>query len=242
MIRMIIDTLWRFLLVQGSRNARYVDGLGFHHVMTPALRRAARSGGDREARRRRYAGYFNADPLVVPAIAGALTRMELESARAATDDGERIERVRDALSSALSARGDHLTEIVMLPLSLTIGCACAMYVWYLGPVVFLAVYNFYNLTVRAGGYRAGMRLGERTGRMLDGWPFGRQRLLGALAAFAAGAFTALVLAQAWRSGGARPALSGLALIAAAVLLGARTSRLRITAALLGMAGLYLAVW
>lgn len=242
MIRMVLDTLWRFLLLQGSRNTRYLDGLGFFHVMTPALRRAARRGADRAALLRRHAGYFNANPLLVPAIAGALARMELDAAGRGADDAQRIERVRGALASALSARGDHLTEIVMLPMALTIGCVFAIYSWYIGPVAFLVLYNCYSILVRTEGYRAGMRFGERTGLILGAGIFARQRLLGGLAAFIAGAFTALVLARAWQSGGPRMAVSGLAVVAAAAWLGGRTAQFWAAAALLVGAGVYLVVW
>lgn len=242
MLRMVLDTLWRLLLVQGSRNARYHDGLGFFHIMAPALRRAARSGGERARLVRRYAGYFNANPLLVPAIAGALARMELDAAGRRADDTQRIERVREALSSALSARGDHLTEIAVLPLTLTIGCAFAMYYGYIGPVAFLVLYNCYSFFIRAEGYRAGMRFGERTGLILGAGIFARQRFLGGAAAFAAGAFAAIVIARAWQYGGQRLAVSGLAAAAAAAWLAGRTSRFWVAAALLVGIGAYLAVW
>ncbi|MDD3643195.1 MAG: PTS system mannose/fructose/sorbose family transporter subunit IID [Candidatus Krumholzibacteria bacterium] len=241
MIRLWLDTLWRLPLVQGSRNARLFDGLGFLHVMLPAIRRAAPPGERRAALVRRYAGYFNASPLMAPYIAGALARMELDgSARGA--DPERVERVRAALSSALTARGEHLAEVILHPLALTIGCLCAMYSWYIGPVAFLLLHNLYNCMVRTGGYRTGLHLGEQTGRILAAGPFGRQRMLGGLAAFAAGLFAAFSVAHALRFGGARVAGSGLALIALSALLGRRLSALSAAALLLAAAGIYLAVW
>lgn len=241
MIRLFVDTVWRLLLVQGSRNARLLDGLGFLHVMLPAIRRAAPGEERRAALVRRYAGYFNASPLMVPYIAGALGRMETDAA-AAGGDGERIERMRAALSAALTARGEHLSEVILLPLTLTIGCLCAMYSWYIGPVAFLLLHNLYNCMVRTGGYRTGLHLGEDTGRILAAGLFSRQRLLGGLAAFAAGLFATLVVARALRFGGARIAGSAVALIALSALLGKRVPALTAAAALLVAAGIYLAVW
>lgn len=241
MVRLYLETLWRLLLVQGSRNTRLFDGLGFLHVMLPAIRRAAPAGERRDALMRRYAGYFNASPFMVPYIAGALGRMELERGDGG-GDRERIERVKAALSSALTARGEHLVEIILLPLTLTIGCLCAMYSWYIGPVAFLVLHNLYNCMVRTGGYRTGLHLGEHTGRILAAGPFGRQRLLGGLAAFAAGLFAALALAHALRFGGARLAGSGLAMIAFSAVLGRRLPALPAAMLLLAAAGIYLAIW
>lgn len=237
MVRMLLDTIWRLPLVQGSRNPGLLDGLGFLHAMLPAIRRAAPPGERRAVLARRYAGYFNASPLAVPFIAGALGRMELEGA-----DGERIERVRAALSSALTARGEHLVEVILLPLTLTIGCLCAMYSWYIGPVAFLLLHNLYNCTVRMGGYRTGLHLGEHTGRILAAGPFSRQRLLGGLAAFTAGLFTVLALGHALRLGGPRLAGSGLALVALSALIGRRLRTIPAAAVLLAAAGIYLAIW
>jgi mannose/fructose/N-acetylgalactosamine-specific phosphotransferase system component IID len=241
MIRLFIDTVWRLLLVQGSRSARLHDGLGFLHVMMPAIHRATPDVKGRAALVRRYAGYFNASTFMVPYIAGALGRMELDRSSGGGDP-ERIERVREALCSALTARGEYLAEVVLLPLTLTIGSLCAMYSWYIGPVAFLLLHNLYNCMVRTGGYRTGLHLGEHTGRILAAGPFGRQRLLGGLAAFAAGLFAVFAVAHALRFGGARIAGSGAALIAVSALVGKRFSALPAAAILLAAAGIYLAVW
>lgn len=250
---MKLDTLWRLFLVQGSRNVRTLDGLGFLHVMTPLIRRLAREGRDRTAAARRYAGYFNAAPNMVPYIAGAVTGIELDAARGVEREGpdgmaqalaagERASRVRGAMSSALTARGTSFMETALIPLSLTIGCIFAMYSWYSGPIVFLIIFNLYNFRTRISGYRTGLHAGEGTGRALAEGLFAEQRYLGSGAAFVSGVFTALIALRAWDYGGPRLAVWGAAVMAGSVVLGGRYPHFRVAVMLTALTLIFLAVW
>jgi mannose/fructose/N-acetylgalactosamine-specific phosphotransferase system component IID len=217
-ILIILDTIWRFFLIQGSRNERTLDGLGFHFVMIPLIRRITAEREGRTGIADRYAGYFNANPVMVPYIAGVLTSIEMESLGGEEPSGERIERIKGTLSSVLTARGDYFFEVVLLPLSLTIGSIFAIYSWYAGPVVFLAIYNLYNFKIRMSGYRTGVHLGEKIGQALIGRLLRGQRFLGGSAAFASGVFTAVIFARILKLGGGRHAAAGAVIMAAMVLI------------------------
>lgn len=242
MIWLALDTVWRLFLIQGSRNGRTIDGLGFFHVMEPLVRRLARGGQDRAEAASRHAGYFNCNPLMASYIAGALTRMELDSAGSGGIDPRRVERIRDTMSAALTARGDYFIEMVLLLVSLTTGSIFAIYTWYAGPVVFLVLYNLYNFRLRTGGYRTGLHLGEDTGRVLATRLLKEQKLLGAAAAFSAGVLAALLMVRAWRYGGPRIAVAGAVLATAAYFAGGRMSPLKTAFLLLFAAGVFLAIW
>jgi mannose/fructose/N-acetylgalactosamine-specific phosphotransferase system component IID len=242
MIWLALDTVWRLFFIQASRNGRTIDGLGFFHIMEPLVRRIAREGGDRKAAASRYTGYFNCNPLMASYIAGALTRMELDSVGEGGMDPRKVERMRDTMSSALTARGDYFVEMVLLLVSLTIGSIFAIYTWYAGPVVFLALYNLYNFRIRIGGYRTGLHLGEGTGRVLAAKLLKEQKVLGAAAAFSAGVLAALLTARAWRFGGPRIAAAGAVLATAAYFARGRISPLKTAFLLLTAAGVFLALW
>ena len=242
MIWLALDTVWRLFFFQGSCNGQTIYGLGFFHIMEPLVRRLARGGQDRAETASRYAGYFNCNPYTVSYIAGALTRMELDSAGSGGIDPHRGERVRETMSAALTARGDYFVEMVLLPLSLTIGSIFAIYSWYSGPVVFLVLYNLYNFRIRIGGYRTGLHLGEGTGRALATRLLKEQKLLGAAAAFSAGVLAALLTVRAWRYGGPRIAAAGAVLAAAAYFARGRMSPLKTAFLLLLAAGVFLALW
>jgi mannose/fructose/N-acetylgalactosamine-specific phosphotransferase system component IID len=150
--------------------------------------------------------YFNANPALASYILGVVVHMERGRRRGEAIEGAHIERVKGALSAGLTAKGDYFFSMVLLPLGLTIACIFAMYSWYLGPVIFLALYNYYHLKTRIGGYYVGVRLGEGVGREYVGHIFGEQGFLGGCAAFIAGVFSALALVRASSYGGLR--LSG----------------------------------
>ncbi len=242
MIWLAIDTVWRLFFVQGSRNSRTIDGLGFFHIMEPLVRRLAREGQDRSGAASKYAGYFNCNPLMTSYIAGALTKMELDAADEGGLDARKTERMKDTLSAALTARGDYFIEIVLLLVSLTIGSIFAIYTWYAGPVVFLILYNLYNFRIRIGGYRTGLHLGEGTGRVLAAKLLKEQKILGAAAAFSGGILAALVVLRAWKFGGPRIAAAGVVLAAAAYFARGRISPLKTAFLLLLAAGVFLALW
>ena len=242
MIWLAIDTVWRLFFIQGTRNTRTIDGLGFFNIMEPLVRRLAREGQDRAVAASRYTGYFNCNPLMSSYIAGALTRMELDAASEGGLDRRKAERMKDTLSAALTARGDYFIEIVLLLVSLTIGSIFAIYTWYAGPVVFLILYNLYNFKIRIGGYRTGLHLGEGTGRSLAAKLLKEQKILGAVAAFSGGILSALVLLRAWKFGGPRIAAAGLVLAAAAYFARGRFSPLKTAFILLLAAGVFLAIW
>ena len=136
---------------------------------------------------------------------------------------ERVERVKNALAAVLTARGDYFFEVILLPLGLTIGSIFAIHSSYIGPVLFLALYNLYHLRTRIGGYLIGVRLGEGLGRELVSHLFREQRLLGGCAAFCSGVFAAIVLSRAHALGGPRSAGWGVAVALAMVLLSRRVS-------------------
>lgn len=242
MIWLAIDTVWRLFFIQGSRNVRTVDGLGFFHVMEPLVRRLARGGQDKDQVASRYTDYFNCNPLMTSYIAGALTRMELDKAAEGGLDPRKAERVTDTMSSFLTARGDYFVEMVLLLVSLTIGSIFAIYTWYAGPVVFLALYNLYNFRIRIGGYRTGLHLGEGTGRVLAAKLLKEQKLLGSVGAFSAGVLVALLTVRAWRFGGPRIAAAGVVLAAAAWFARGRMSMLKTAFLLLLAAGIFLVLW
>ncbi len=242
MIWLALDTVWRLFLIQGSRNDRTIDGLGFFAVMEPLTRRLARSGQNKGRIASRYTGYFNCNPFMASYIAGALTRMELDSVDEGGVDPRKAERIKETMSSVLTARGDYFVEMVLLLVSLTIGSIFAIYTWYAGPVVFLALYNLYNFRIRIGGYRTGLHLGEGTGRALAAKLLKEQKLLGSIGAFSAGVLVALLTVRAWRFGGPRIAAAGIVLAAAAWLAKGRMSMLKTAFLLLLAAGVFLTIW
>jgi mannose/fructose/N-acetylgalactosamine-specific phosphotransferase system component IID len=217
------NKLWRLFFLQSSRNDRTIDGLGFLHALSPLFRGWAGSDQELKDTARRHMGYFNANPILASYIVGAVTNLE-EKRKAGEDvSSESIERFKETLSAVLTARGDYFFDVVLIPLGLTIGSIFAIYSSYVGPVIFLALYNYYHFQARIGGYLKGVQLGEGLGGEHVTNIFKEQGFLGGCAAFASGAFTALVFTRASDMGGLRYVGWGIASIVGFLLLRRRLS-------------------
>ncbi|MBN2184316.1 MAG: PTS system mannose/fructose/sorbose family transporter subunit IID [Candidatus Krumholzibacteriota bacterium] len=212
------NIVWRLFFLQNSRNSRILDGLAFFHILLPFFRRISDDKGQLDEIVERHIDYFNSNPIFAPYIAGVVMNLESRMRAGEKIDPERIYRVKNVLSSALTAKGDYFFEIALMPFALTIGCVFAIYSSYIGPMIFLVFYNLYHLKLRIGGYRIGLLLGEDGGGELATTFFGSQKLLGGLGAFVSGVFAALVFARAWSFGGSPFLLWGIAAVPAMYLL------------------------
>jgi hypothetical protein len=233
------NQLWRIFFIQSSRNERTVDGLGFFSIVSPLIRAWARTGQDAKEIARRHLGYFNANPCLASFVAGAVVNLEQRRERGDGVTPDEIDRVKAALSSALSARGNYFFETVLMPLGLTIASIFAMYDSYIGLVIFLALYNFYHFRSRIGGYRTGAERGEGAAEAFVTRLFREERFFGNCAACASGVFTALLFVRARAAGNASFLAWGAVAIAGAVLLRKRLSFVRSVAVLFATTALYL---
>jgi mannose/fructose/N-acetylgalactosamine-specific phosphotransferase system component IID len=211
------NQLWRLFFIQSSRNERTLDGLGFFAVIAPRLKRWAGTRPELAALAERHLASFNANPALASYVAGVV--VNLESRRKLGEDvsAERIDRMKGALSAALTARGDYFFETILAPLGLTIAVTCAIYNSYIGLAAFLALYGFYHFQSRIGGYLKGASAGESVGGELVRGLFREQGILGGAAAFAAGVFTAIVFTRANAADGVRGIGWGAALMAGVLL-------------------------
>lgn len=236
------NQLWRLFFIQASRNERTLDGLGFFHVLSPLFKVWAEGVDELKEIAGRHLDYFNANPILASYIAGIVVNLE-ERKKAGEDiPPESISRVKSTLSAVLTARGDYFFEVILVPLGLTIGSIFAIYGSYIGPVIFLAFYNYYHLRSRVGGYLTGVRLGEGIGRELVTRLFREQRLMGGLGAFVSGAFAALVFTRAYDLGGTRFICWGVLTAAAMLVLIRRFSFIVCVLILFLATALFLAVW
>ncbi len=235
-------SLWRLFFIQSSRNERTLDGLGFFSVVAPYVTRWARPGEDAKALARRHLGYFNAGLYLSSVVAGVVVNMERRRARGEQISVERIEGVKAALSSVLAARANYFFDALLVPLGLTIAAISAMYGSYAGLIAFLALYNVYHFQSRIGGYCKGTELGEGVGGAFVARLYREERVVGGVAAFAAGLFTALLCMKARAAGGNGFLAWGVVAFAASALLARRISVIRIVALLLAATAVYLVAY
>lgn len=152
--------LWRLLGIQATWNYERLQGIGLARALEPLLAGALGRGTPRYREAlTRATGFFNANPYLAAAAAGAEVRAEVDGV-----PGAQIDRLRTALSGPLGALGDRLFWTGLVP-----GLASAAIIavvlgggWWAVALI-VVVHNL----VRAGlgiwlldlGWRHGMRVG-----------------------------------------------------------------------------------
>jgi mannose/fructose/N-acetylgalactosamine-specific phosphotransferase system component IID len=220
-----LRALLRLISLQASYTYERMQGIGIAVAEEPLLEPLARDAERARAARGRSAQYFNAHPYLAGAAVGALARAELDG-----EPGERILRLRTALSGPLGALGDQLFWAGIVPALM--GIALIAVAAGFGLYVILAVvlgYNVLRLLVTWWGLRVGLRHGLKVAHAIS------ESNLPSLAA-RAGIVGALVIGvtipwvATWLlQGTGQPARAVVLVVAGAFILGILTLRRPISA-------------
>ncbi|MBI4421697.1 MAG: PTS system mannose/fructose/sorbose family transporter subunit IID [Gemmatimonadetes bacterium] len=202
----------RLFGVQSSFNYERMNGIGAARALEPLIRDLPGGPGGERYREalKRGVGFFNSHPYFVGIAVGAVARAEHEGV-----PGEQIERLRSTLTSPLGSMGDRLIWAGVLPFAAGVGLAgAAVAPWFVGPAVFLVLYNAVHLALRtwalAAGWRSGLQVARALASPLLQWGL---RLAGPLGAAAVG--FSLPLVWTWLIGGLAPSVqAGTASVAA----------------------------
>jgi mannose/fructose/N-acetylgalactosamine-specific phosphotransferase system component IID len=234
-----LRSLIRLLSLQASFTFERLQGVGMAVAAEPLLEPLGRDNERIRAARARSAQYFNAHPFLAGIAAGALARAELDH-----EDGERILRLRTALSGPLGALGDQLFWAGIVPAIMGLMLwACALGGGLQALIGIVIGYNITRVFVTGWGLRFGLSYGLAVASEIS------HTRLKELAS-AAGSLSAVVIGMAipWVAlwlleGAARARLLGLALVGVAILVGMLTRRRPISAPLVTLgAGLVVLLW
>lgn len=141
----------RLLGLQASWTYERMQGIGMAVTMEPLLEPLSQWPERARAARGRSAGYFNAHPFLAGAATGALARAELEEV-----PGERIQRLRTAMSGPLGALGDQLFWAGVVPAAMALALVAVVLGGGLPAVGAVVVaYNAARLGVTVWGLRLG---------------------------------------------------------------------------------------
>jgi len=182
-------------VVQGSWNYRTLIGGGFGFALLPVLRLVY--GRDRERLRaaiERHTALFNCHPYLASLALGAVTALEVEG-----EDAVVVERFKTALRGSLGMLGDRLVWVGWRPVCLLVGMSISLAgaPWWVGALVFLALYNAGHLALRIWGFRLGLNYPRSIGERLRQAPLVRiQEWLMGAGAFLIGLVLPLVIVGA----------------------------------------------
>lgn len=176
---------WRLFAVQASWNHERLQGIGAAHAIEPLLHNLP--GGVQGPRyrdaMRRATSFFNSHPYLTGLAVGAIARAEHDAV-----PPEQIERLKNALPAPLGALGDQLIWAGVLPAASGLGLALSITAgWWVGPIVFLGLYNAVHLFVRTwalvAGWWSGLNVAQALGQP---WLRGAHRVVGPMAAVSVG--------------------------------------------------------
>jgi mannose/fructose/N-acetylgalactosamine-specific phosphotransferase system component IID len=226
-----LRALLRLAAVQASWTYERMQGIGIAVAEEPLLGPLASDPERARAARARSAQYFNAHPFLAGAAVGALARAELDG-----EPGERILRLRTALSGPLGALGDQLFWAGIVPATMGVALIGVALGGGLGVVVLCVLaYNCLRVAVTSWGLRIGLANGLRVAHAIsESWLPRLAPRAGDVAALVLGVATPLV--GAWfLSAGGHPLRTPVLVVAVAAVLGAVTIRRPISAPALTMA-------
>lgn len=215
-----LRALLRLVSLQASYTYERMQGVGIAVAEEPLLEPLAADPDRARVARGRSAQYFNAHPFLAGAAVGALAKAELDG-----EPGERILRLRTALSGPLGALGDQLFWAGIVPAVMGLALIAASAGGGLRAVVLVVVaYNALRVLVTWWGLKVGLHHGIRVAHAIS------QSRLPAMAA-RAGSVAALVVGAAipwvaaWLLAGTGQPVRGTVLVVfGAFLLGVLTLR------------------
>jgi mannose/fructose/N-acetylgalactosamine-specific phosphotransferase system component IID len=213
-------TFLRLAALQASWTYERMQGIGIAVAMEPLLAPLEEYPERARAARARSAQYFNAHPFLAGAAVGALARAELDA-----EPGERILRLRTALSGPLGALGDQLFWAGVVPAAMGLAMLGVTQGYGLGVIALVVLgYNALRIAVTAWGLRVGLAHGLRVAHAIsESWLPRAAALAGNVAALLIGAAVPMVAAWLLRGSG-EPVRATVLVVAGAAALGVLTLR------------------
>ena len=128
--------------------------LGFVWILGPVAKKLCSSLGERQEFLRRHLDSFNANPYLVGYVVGAVTRLEETKT-----PPEQIRRFKESLRGPLGALCDNLIWQNLRPALMILGLILTSRYGLYGALTFFALFNCYQIYIRARGVVKGYRLG-----------------------------------------------------------------------------------
>lgn len=146
--------VWRSLLLQASFNYERMQACGWLYSILPGLRHIHKDKKDLSKSMKDHMEFFNTHPFLVTFIMGVILAMEGKK-----EDREAIRGIKVATMGPLGGIGDALFYLTLLPITAGIGASLAVEGNFMGPIVFLIMFNVIHFGVRFGLMRYGYNTG-----------------------------------------------------------------------------------
>ena len=151
---------WRGIFMQFSWNYERMQALGYCWTILPVLKKIYKddSQGLKSAVTRNLE-FFNTHPYMAMPIMGISLAMEEAASDGEEVDGNAISSVKVALMGPLAGIGDSFFWFTLFPICAGIGVSLSTGGNILGPLVFLLLFNIFNIGTRYFGLQYGYKFG-----------------------------------------------------------------------------------
>lgn len=157
----IKQVFWRSFFEMSSINYERFQALGFLFSITPVLKKLYPDKQRLSAAMKRHMEMYNSHPWMINPILGTTIALEEKNANG-TNTEAAINNVKVGLMGPFAGIGDSLFWGTLRPILAGIGAALALQGSYMGPVLFLIIWNICNFGFRyfslTYGYKTGMNM------------------------------------------------------------------------------------
>lgn len=151
----LMSVFWRSFTINASFQYERQMSQGFVYSMIPVLKKLYPAKEDLTAALERHSEFFNVTPMLAPLTMGITAAMEEENVRAKESgedfDTTSINAVKASLMGPLSGIGDSIFWGTLRPLAAGIACSLALAGNAVAPILFLVIFNVFNVACRYFG-------------------------------------------------------------------------------------------
>lgn len=158
----INQMIFRSNMLQSSFNYERMQAGGWVYSLIPALKKIHTNKEDLSTALTYHMQFFNTSPQLVTLVQGIIAAMEESK-----EDPDSIQGVKIALMGPLGGIGDALFFLTLLPISAGIGASLALEGNFLGPIIFLILYNVPYLAAKFGLMHIGYDMGVKAISLLS---------------------------------------------------------------------------
>lgn len=155
----LMGIFWRSFTINASFNYERQMSQGFVYSMLPALKKLYPAKEDLVSSLERHSEFFNVTPMVAPLTMGIAAAMEEENTKSEDFDINSVNSVKAALMGPLSGIGDSIFWGTLRPLAAGIACSLALAGNAFAPILFLLLFNVFNVACRYFGLFKGYEMG-----------------------------------------------------------------------------------
>lgn len=155
----LMSVFWRSFTINASFNYERQMSQGFVYSMIPALKKLYPAKENLAQSLTRHGEFFNVTPMVSPLVMGITAAMEEENSKSDDFDINSVNSVKAALMGPLSGIGDSIFWGTLRPLAAGIACSLALAGNAFAPILFLLLFNVFNVVCRYFGLFKGYEMG-----------------------------------------------------------------------------------